>query len=108
MRYRKKPIEVDAFRLTADVDILAPKWFMKAVDAGRVYIDRSINDGYAHVYGATIETREGRMKAKIGDYIIRGVNGEIYLCKPDIFKKTYEPVRGGEEDETESHKAVCG
>ena len=77
MRYRKKPIEVDAFRLT-------------------------------HVYGATIDTREGRMKAKIGDYIIRGVNGEIYPCKPDIFKKTYEPVRGGEKNETESHKAVCG
>ena len=36
MRYRKKPIEVDAFRLTGDVDISVLRWFMKAVDAGRI------------------------------------------------------------------------
>lgn len=40
----------------------------------------------------TIPTLEGDMKANIGDYIITGVNGEQYPCKPDIFKKTYEPV----------------
>ena len=55
MRYRKKPIEVDAVRLTGGVDISVLRWFMKAVDAGRVYIDRSINDGYVHIYGATID-----------------------------------------------------
>ena len=37
-----------------------------------------------------IETLEGVMKANIGDYIIKGVNGEFYPCKPDIFEKTYE------------------
>ncbi len=40
----------------------------------------------------TIHTLEGDMKADIGDYIITGVNGEQYPCKPDIFEKTYEPV----------------
>lgn len=39
-----------------------------------------------------IHTLEGDMKASIGDYIITGVNGEQYPCKPDIFEKTYEPV----------------
>nr|DAS46923.1 MAG TPA: PGDYG protein [Caudoviricetes sp.] len=39
-----------------------------------------------------IHTLEGDMKASIGDYIITGVNGEKYPCKPDIFKKTYEKV----------------
>lgn len=39
-----------------------------------------------------METLEGDMKANIGDYIIKGVNGEFYPCKPDIFTKTYEEV----------------
>jgi hypothetical protein len=41
-----------------------------------------------------IHTLEGDMKAEAGDYIITGVEGEQYPCKPDIFKKTYEPVEG--------------
>lgn len=39
-----------------------------------------------------IPTLEGTMEASIGDYIIKGVNGEFYPCKPDIFNKTYEKV----------------
>lgn len=45
-----------------------------------------------------IHTLEGDMKANIGDYIIKGVNGEKYPCKPDIFHKTYEKVKEGEEN----------
>ena len=41
----------------------------------------------------TIHTLEGDLMASVGDYIIIGVNGEKYLCKPDIFKKTYEEVK---------------
>lgn len=40
----------------------------------------------------SVETLEGVITANIGDWIIRGVNGEFYPCKPDIFDKTYEPV----------------
>lgn len=50
-----------------------------------------------------IETLEGTMHASIGDYIITGVNGEQYPCKPDIFEKTYEPV-----SEFDPHKTVIG
>lgn len=39
-----------------------------------------------------IETLEGTMHASVGDWIITGVNGEKYPCKPDVFEKTYEPV----------------
>ena len=41
---------------------------------------------------ATIETLEGTMTADLGDWIIRGVKGELYPCKPDIFEATYEAV----------------
>lgn len=43
-----------------------------------------------------IDTLEGTMRASIGDYIITGVDGEQYPCKPDIFEKTYELVEGAE------------
>jgi hypothetical protein len=45
-----------------------------------------------HSGSAFIPTLEGLMQAKPGDYIIKGVKGEIYPCKPDIFELTYEPV----------------
>lgn len=41
-----------------------------------------------------IDTLEGRMLCSVGDYLIRGVHGEFYPCKPDIFVATYEPVDG--------------
>ena len=44
-----------------------------------------------------IETLEGDMKCSIGDWIIKGVNGEFYPCKPDIFEKTYDKVEGEDE-----------
>lgn len=90
MRYRKKPVEIEAFRFNADSERTAPKWFAEAVTDETVWIDRSMQDGHAKVYGCTIKTLEGKMHAKIGDYIIRGVNGELYPCKSDIFQKTYE------------------
>lgn len=43
-----------------------------------------------------IETLEGTMEARPGDWIIRGVNGELYPCKPDVFEKTYEIIDKGE------------
>lgn len=45
--------------------------------------------------GFTINTLEGNMIANVGDFIIKGVQGKFYPCKPDIFWKTYEEVQGG-------------
>ena len=95
MKYRKKPVVVDAFQLTDYVDMVAPDWFTEAVNKEDVFIDRSIVDGAARIYGCTVMTHEEQMRAKLGDYIIRGVNGELYPGKSDIFEKTYEK-EGGE------------
>lgn len=45
-----------------------------------------------------IETLEGTMEARPGDWIIKGIRGELYPCKPDVFEKTYEIVEGNDED----------
>jgi hypothetical protein len=57
---------------------------------------RALEDGTCHSTNGTdpfiIKTLEGEMTVSPGDWIIQGVNGELYPCKPDIFEKTYEPV----------------
>ena len=90
MKYRQKPVEVDAFKLTTDPERIAPDWFTKAVADERIYIDRVVKDGHIDVYGCTIRTQYGKVRAKLGDYVIKGINGELYPWKADIFKKTYE------------------
>ena len=79
MKYRKKPVEVEAIQLTP-LNISAVEKFVGG-DAG---IGPS---------GLVIATLEGAMHASIGDYIIKGVQGEFYPCKPDIFHQTYEEVQ---------------
>ena len=90
MKYRKKPVVVDAFQYRDDFMKVGancngvPDWGISAYDDGILYFDE--NDSLR------VKTLEGDMIASIGDYIIRGVNGELYPCKPDIFEKTYEAV----------------
>jgi hypothetical protein len=84
-RYRKKPVVIDAVQLPV---ASAPAWLADAMDAGRV---RLYTSG-----GASIDTLEGTMTASAGDWIIQGVKGELYPCKPDIFSATY--VEAGFED----------
>lgn len=80
MKYRKKPIVIEACRYM--IDRYMPDWFMDMVS------DDTIT---THADGTCdVKTLEGTMKANFGDYIIRGVNGEVYPCKPDVFEKTYE------------------
>ena len=90
MKYRKKPVVVEAFKFSTDSEIIAPDWFVSAVADEKIWIDRGMRDGRVEIYGCTIETPEGKMHAKVGDYIIKGVCGELYPCKSGIFKKTYE------------------
>lgn len=87
-KYRKKPVEVEAFQILWDTMDRRwyPKWFADAIARGVVY--QKANPDYP--VECTIRTLEGEMDANLGDYIIRGVNGELYPCKPDIFDKTYE------------------
>lgn len=90
MKYRKKPVVIDAFELGTDS---MPDWFMDAVTENRIILHGTSRGFYnGNDTNADIKTLEGLMHADYGDYIIRGVKGEIYPCKPDIFRATYEPV----------------
>jgi len=66
----------------------------QTADAHKEYDSRKVRriEAYQTDKEIDIETLEGTMHASIGDYIITGINGEQYPCKPEIFEKTYEPV----------------
>ena len=96
-RFRKKPVEVEAMRLDAGVssnpDEFSPNSLAQANIAGWMLSHgfRGFRvDGNQRPFGMIIETLEGEMYAAPGDWIIRGVNGEFYPCKPDVFQQTYE------------------
>lgn len=90
MKFRKKPVEIEAIQLTPDL-------FWECHDQQRAVFDRfsfssqchppSRRIDFAYIF---IETLEGKMRADMGDWIIKGVKGEFYPCKPDIFEATYE------------------
>ena len=82
-RYRKKPVEVRAWKIGFDGQ--EPDWVREAFDDGRI-------DWCPAGEGLYINTLEGHMKANIGDMLIEGVKGELYGCRADIFAATYEPV----------------
>lgn len=94
MRFRKKPVVIEAetvltlLRLAkADWKSL-PEWFRAVYERGdALLLDASIQ----------IHTLEGRMHAGLDDWLIQGVKGEVYPCKPDIFAATYEPVEGQQQ-----------
>lgn len=93
MKYRKKPVVIDAFQWTADENQLEdPSWFTKAIENDIVWFE---NGGTENVT-IVIKTLEGNHIGKRNDYIIRRVKGELYPCKPDIFEMTYEKVSENE------------
>lgn len=59
----------------------------------RKYRKKTVVEAYQTDKEQIIHTLEGDMKADVGDYIITGVDGEQYPCKPNIFEKTYEPIK---------------
>ena len=91
MKYRKKPVVIDAFQLNSR-GLVEEDWFWDAVSKNEI-ITYYFGELYPEDAYCDIKTWEGTMRAKTGDYIIRGVNGEIYPCKADIFEKTYELVK---------------
>lgn len=74
LKYRKKPIIIEAYQTDKELDI---------------------------------ETLEGTMHASVGDYIITGINGEQYPCKPDIFIKTYDPVNPQYDEDMPCNRKGC-
>lgn len=89
-KYRKKPVVIEAVQWTGkNYDEVMN--FMGNNGGNKIayedYEERCIRTGQID-----IPTLEGTMTASTGDWIIRGVSGEFYPCKPDIFEKTYEPA----------------
>lgn len=86
MKYKKKPVVVEACRFNGfDQECFSerPQWLEAAIMNGTI----------THTMGKlVIDTLECQMLCDVGDYIIQGVNGELYPCKPYIFEKTYEVV----------------
>jgi len=83
MKFRKKPVVIDAMQWTGDnlrecIDFLGDS--------------RDGTSGKGHATEIYIATMEGVMVARVGDWLIQGVKGEFYPCKPDIFEATYEKV----------------
>lgn len=89
-RYRKKPVVVDAWQWHGDFTD-APAWVLGQMDAGELTATRD-SSAFGDTRRIRVETREGVMFAWPGYWIIRGVQGELYPCKPDIFAATYDPV----------------
>ena len=79
VRYRKKPVEIEAVQWTGE-NLEEIEEFAKGA---------LVHRGPANIASSTLE---GLMRASKGDYIIKGIAGEFYPCKPDIFKATYEEV----------------
>lgn len=96
-RYTKRPVTIEAVKVLAPdfgpdgfdgrVFTEYPLWLRDAVDAKQVY---PVGDDRDYALWK-IKTLEGEMTAEPGDMIIRGVKGELYPCKADIFEMTYEP-----------------
>ena len=88
MKFRKKPVVIEAWQIPLDSDDSTretPSWVIQAVIARTVELIGPGGKAY-------INTLEGKMAADPGDWLIKGVKGELYACKPDIFAMTYEPA----------------
>jgi hypothetical protein len=83
-KYRKKPVVVEAEQF----------WPGSSLPPGVIAARRSCEQDWKY----QIETLEGPLAVKPGDWIITSIKGERYPCKPDIFEATYERVADGEED----------
>ena len=91
MQYRKKPVVIEAFQWDGKLNLRGTGWPDWLKDAERAEVVQQTFEGYLN-----IRTLEGDHRAQPGDWIIRGVKGELYPCKPDIFAATYDAVSDGE------------
>ena len=83
MKFRKKPVVIEAHQLTVFNLEQLERWCNGSIKGLRLPAKERV---------IAIQTLEGEMVANVGDWIIQGVKGEFYPCKPEIFEMTYEPV----------------
>lgn len=101
-QYRKRPVVIEAIRFTGGAENATPiiDWILAGGGTARWHepLDEWTSEDGTLGHPASpehlaIDTLEGTMRADVGDWIIRGVQGEFYPCKPDIFEATYEPYQ---------------
>lgn len=85
MKFRKKPVIIDAIQWTPENEADALQFVGEKMSICYDFTTKGFRD-------TKIMTLEGLMRCEYGDYIIKGVKGEFYPCKPDIFEMTYEKV----------------
>ena len=92
-KFRKKPVVIDAVQILEDAvgELLSLIDGDPNVDVVRGHV---LSDIDGKVICVHIRTLEGEMRGDLNDWLIRGVKGEFYPCKPDIFEATYEAVNG--------------
>ena len=92
MKFRKKPVVIEAIQFTKEVAL--ERLIAHKPGPFGLFVAGSCHPANRVLYDAhvTIPTLEGEMQANVGDWIIKGVKGELYPCKPDIFEATYEAV----------------
>lgn len=91
MKYRKKPVVIDAVQYKDGNFDPVLRAFPEAFDWKSKMVEKSTDETRSK-FEVEIPTLEGTMIASDGDYIIRGVKGEFYPCREDIFNLTYEPI----------------
>ena len=92
MLYRKKPIEIEAFQMTEAARIDGVGWPVWLDDAAYKSKDKPGSLWKEQGGKIYLNTLEGDLQVSEDDWIIRGIQGELYPCKPDIFAATYDPV----------------
>lgn len=101
LKFRKKPVVIEAFQMTKErrtdnsewPEWMNQAWQLEREEPGSLYPTEAMTGEGT----LSIGTLEGQHLVSWGDWIIRGVMGEMYPCKPDIFGLTYEPVPQNEE-----------
>ena len=94
MKYRTKPVEIEVFEFWPDKLVMLFTWASKVTKNKDTSLEYVMTDGSIALF---INTLEGKMRVSNGDYIICGLKGELYPCKPDVFKQKYELVNKDDE-----------
>lgn len=88
MKFKSKIVTIEAYQILDDTDVVerpTPKWITTNMIERKIILVEA--DG-----GFSVLSREGWVKGKVGDWIIKGLEDEIYICKASVFKAKYEPI----------------
>lgn len=100
-RWRKKPVVIEAVQWDGTAEGATPiiNWILENDGTATYYGPGEWDNGETGASYIRVSTLEGRMLVRKDDWVIRGIKGEFYPCKPDIFARIYEPAEYAERDQ---------